>query len=134
MRYGLVFLAACWRGPVPESRDTPADAPPLVVHAPRPTPTPTPSPIASPAPANTTCPSGQGINARVIALQVIANGHRIEVTVGAGAMQGVAPNWVASFAQTPATIIRIDAQRTVLQMGLLPQQVQASPFVLICAP
>jgi hypothetical protein len=133
-RLPLLLLVGCWRGSVEEPRDTaPPDAAPIVAHRkPRPTPEPTPSPAPTPAQSNTTCPSGRGVNARVIGLS--ATNNHLLVTVAAGTNHGVAANWVASFAQTPATILRVDPQRTVLEMNMLTQQVQAMPNVLLCAP
>jgi hypothetical protein len=145
--FGLALvLCGCWHFGSPEP--PPEPPPPL---RPRPT-APVPAAIAdagvasaadldagladaSPgARASPPADAAPCVRARVISTTL--SGSDIKLVVAAGSNSGVTRLWTGTLigpVQTPVQIIRVDRQVTVVGVSrVTPDQIQRSPFVLLC--
>lgn len=141
----VLALAGCSRSspppaPIANATAPRADAGVVVeVEQPRPADVPSAPPPAPPvdagaSPVGPTCPTGAGVQARVI--RVAVEGAYVIVTVGAGANRGVTKRWTVVRVQPSPVceLLRIDHHVTSLRCAGTFDQIKAVPVVVLCPP
>jgi hypothetical protein len=94
--------------------------------------------LCAPAPAappqNPACPSGTGIEGRIIGVAV--QGAATIITIAGGTDRGVDTTWlvVRPVSRPACTIVRVADRTTVATCAMTPDQIKADLKVLLCRP